>query len=83
MWGSIISYIASGSNYGVTNMNNIFNFLLSIMDDMNNEQKEDLINKIIIHLGREFYKKFRKYVTDKLPNSEHVKIIDQHYLGIK
>lgn len=77
MWSSIIGYVASSSNYGITNMNNLYNFILSIMDNMQDSDKEDLINKLILYLGRGFYKKFRSYVIEKLPNSEHIKFINR------
>ena len=77
MWETILGYVSSSSNYGVTNMNNLFNFLLSMMDILNNEQNEELMDKMVIHLGKSFYKKFQKYVITKLPNSDHIQTINR------
>lgn len=77
MWGSILGYMASSTNYSITNMNNLYNFILSLMNTMEDKDKEDLIDKLILHLGRGFYKNFRKYVIEKLPNSEHIKFINR------
>lgn len=72
MWSSILGYVASSTNYGVTNMNNLYNFILAIMDGMEDKDRKELIDKLLIHLGKKFYKNFRKYVIEKIPNSEHL-----------
>ena len=77
MWSTIAGYIASSTNYGVTNMNNLYNFILSLMDILNEEQKIELVDKLVLHLGRSFYKNFRTYSIKKLPNSEHLKAINR------
>ena len=77
MWKSILSYTLSSSNYGVTNMNNLYNFILSIMDILENEQKEVLLDKILINLGTNFYRDFRTYTMKKLPKSDHLKAINR------
>ena len=77
MWKNILSYTLSSSNYGITNMNNLYNFILSIMDILSEEQKEELLDKLLLNLGRSFYREFRKYVIEKLPKSEHMKVINR------
>jgi len=47
------------------------------MDGLDEQQKRDLIDNMIVHLGKNFYKGFRKYVIDKLPTSEYVKILNR------
>lgn len=69
MWKSILSYTLSNSNYGVANMPNIYNFIIAVLDICNDEQKKEVIDKIIIHIGKSFYKDFRLYVIEKLPDS--------------
>ena len=75
---TILGYIGSSTNYSVTNVNNNYNFILSMMDLLPEDQRDELIDKMILHLGRTFYKNFRKYVIDKLPNSEHLQVINRH-----
>ena len=75
MLNSAISYMLSNSNYGVTNMHNLYNFILVIMDTLNDEQKKELIDKMILHLGRHFYTSFRAYTVTKVPNSEHLQFM--------
>lgn len=79
MLKAVVSYALSSAttNYGITNMHNLYNLFLAVLDGMNEEQKEELMNLIILHLGRNFYKGFRAYVMDKLPNSEHLKYINR------
>lgn len=72
MWKSVLSYTLSSTNYGVTNMHNLYNFLLSLMDILNEEQKQEFVDSMILHLGRSFYKSFRSYLIDKVPNSPHL-----------
>ena len=77
MWGSILGYMASSTNYSVTNMNNLYNFILAIMDGMEDKDRITLIDKLILYLGKSFYKNFRKYVIEKIPNSEHLVFINR------
>lgn len=75
MWKSFISYALSSTNYGVTNMNNLYNFIISLMDILNEEQKQEMVDSIILHLGQSFYKGFRVYCLNKIPNSPHIQIL--------
>ncbi len=78
MWKTIASYLASSTNYTISNVNNMYNFILSMLDLMEDEEKKtELIDKLILHLGKTFYKNFRNYVIMKLPNSEHLKVINR------
>ena len=78
MWKSVLSYALSNSNYGVTNMHNLYNFIISVMDIMENEeQKQELMDSLILHLGRSFYKDFRSYLILKVPNSKHLAMINR------
>ena len=77
MWKTVLGYALSSTNYNVTNMNNLYNFLISQLDVLTDEQKVVFIDSIIIHLGQSFYKSFRAYVINKLPNSPHM-----HFLRI-
>lgn len=72
MLQSALSYALSNTNYGVTNMNNLYNFLLIVMDILTDEQKTQFIDSMILQLGRSFYKNFRVYTITKVPNSPHL-----------
>ena len=77
MWKSVLSYTMSNSNYNVINVNNLYNFIISVMDDATEEQNQLLIDSLILHLGRTFYKEFRNYIIQKLPNSRHLPLINR------
>ena len=77
MWKSVISYALSNTNYGVTNMNNLYNFIISLMDILNDEQKQEMIDSLILHLGKTFYKDFRSYMITKVPNSKHLNLVNR------
>ena len=77
MWKSVLSYALSNTNYGVTNMNNLYNFLISLMDILDEEQKKEMIDNLILHLGKTFYKDFRSYLITKVPNSKHLGLVNR------
>ena len=77
MLTSVLNYAMSATNYSVTNVNNMYNFILSLMDDLTDDQKQKLIDKMIIQVGRSFYRNFRLYVMDKVPDSKHLDIINR------
>ena len=77
MWRPVLSYVLSNSNYGVFNSHNLYNFLVSIMDDNSEEQNQHMIDSLILHLGRTFYRDFRQYLIQKLPNSKHLPLINR------
>ena len=76
MWKSVITYALSNTNYSITNINNLHNFIISIMDNMTEEQNKKLIDSLIINLGRSFYKEFRIYIITKIPGSKHLDVIN-------
>lgn len=77
MWKSVLSYALSNTNYGVTNMNNMYNFIISLLDILNDEQKQEMLDSMILILGKSFYKDFRSYFITKVPNSKHLPIINR------
>ena len=76
MLKSILSYAISNSNYGVTNLHNMYNFIISVMDNSTDEQNAELIDSLLLHLGKTFYKGFRSYMIEKIPNSKHLNLIN-------
>jgi hypothetical protein len=77
MWTTILSYTLSSTNYNITNVNNLYNFIISIMDEQTEEQNQKLIDSLLINMGRTFYKNFRQYLINKVPNSIHLKTINR------
>ena len=77
MWKSVLSYTLSSSNYGIANMHNVYNFIVSVMDILNDEQNQQLVDSLILHMGRTFYKDFRNYLINKLPNSRHTALVNR------
>jgi hypothetical protein len=75
MWKSVVTYALSSSNYSLANMNNMYNFIISILDIINDEEKQQLIDSLILHMGKTFYKGFRSYLIEKLPNSSHISLL--------
>ena len=75
MWKTVLSYGLSATNYNITNMNNLYNCLLSTMDILNDEQKQPFIDSVIVNMGQTFYKSFRAYTINKIPNSTHLQFM--------
>lgn len=75
MFQSTITYLMNSTNYGITNNNNMYNFMISVMETMNDEQKEKFIDNMKIHIGMTFYNNFKLYVFTKLPNSQLIQHI--------
>jgi len=77
MWKSVLSYTLSNSNYGIANMHHLYNFIISIMDNCTEEQNTQLVDSMLLQLGKTFYKDFRLYIMQKLPNSKHLTLINR------
>jgi hypothetical protein len=72
-----VSYALSNTNYSVNNMPNLYNFIISVMDNNSEEQNQQLIDSLILHLGRTFYKDFRNYIIQKIPKTRHLNLINR------
>lgn len=72
---SAISYLASNTNYRLTNTSNMYNFFISVMELMESNQIPKFIENIKIHIGMTFYNDFKIYYIKKLPNSEMVRYL--------
>ena len=74
------------SNYGVVNLSNLYNFLISIISasvDIKNEEKEkekvlcglptkDIVQLIKLHLGLTIFEGLKQYALKKYPPSHIV-----------
>ena len=73
MWASIVSYAFSSSNYQIMNINNVHNFMMSIMESLNDEEKEKFVHKLKIHIGLTYAGLLASYIFAKAPNSPLLK----------
>lgn len=77
MMRTVLGYALSNSNYSVVNTTNFYNFIIAIMDENTDEQNDRLIDLLILHIGRTFYKALKIYVCEKIPNSRHMQLINK------
>ncbi len=70
-------FVTGSSNYGVMNKPNLFNFIISIMKNVNNEEKTHIVEMLRLHLGITVYDNFKSYVRKKFPISHEINIITQ------
>ena len=70
----ILSYVYSSTNYDLMNINNIYNFI-NLFDILEDEQIKKVTDLIKINIGMTFYKSFRQYLFNKLPNSKYNKFL--------
>lgn len=70
---STIFNLLSSSNYSITNQKNIFNFIISNLDIIPEENKERYITNIKINLGLTIYNAFKQYYITKCPSNSNVK----------
>lgn len=52
-------------NYKYLNVNNIYNFIISIYDLLNDQQKDKLKDNIKLHVGLSFYNDLNTYYIKK------------------
>lgn len=58
--------LLSSTNHRVININNLHNFMLSILMNAEDEEKEEIIQLIKLHMGLTYYEQFKAYCTRKL-----------------
>lgn len=56
----------TGGNYALQNMNNIFNFLISLMGRADDSERKRIINDIKLFIGMSFFESFKQYAYRKL-----------------
>lgn len=77
MMRTVLSYALSNSNYGVVNMHNLYNFILALMDKNTDAENEELVDILLIHMGRTLYKDLKIYVCEKIPDSRHMTVLNK------
>jgi hypothetical protein len=69
MLATLLTLGLSQTNYGILNKNNVYNFILSVMDkikdDENNGTKKQILIDIKIYIGLSFHNSFLNYVRKK------------------
>jgi hypothetical protein len=73
MFGAAASYAKSVSNYSVINANNLFNFLINVMESLTDDQKTKFIENMKVNMGMTVTEQFKQYIFKKLPNSPLLK----------
>ena len=66
MYSYIASYILGNSNYKIQNINNIYNFIICMLDNKKNEERQEILKQIKINIGMNFYNDFKIYYYNKL-----------------
>jgi hypothetical protein len=74
---SVLTYALSNSNYSVVNIHNFYNFIIAVMEENTDEENDRLMDLLILHVGRSFYKSLKIYVCEKIPNSRHMTVINR------
>ena len=62
--------LISGSNHGMINYNNLYNFLIDIFKRMSNEERDEFVRSMKIHLGMTFFENFKSYCMRKLDHND-------------
>ncbi len=78
MWAYEVakSCVKTVSNYGITNMNNLYNFFLITIENMpDDEQRIKFIKDMKINLGMNIYGQFKAYIFKKIPDSDTLKLL--------
>lgn len=74
-----LSYLWSSSNYNITNVVNVYNTLINIIDitpELDNKKK--IIKIIKLQLGITFYSSFRDYINHKYSSDDELFILVNH-----
>lgn len=78
MWGTLatgtMSYVKNSIGYTLINTNNLHNFMLCILESLDDEQKRKYIEKMKIHLGLTVTTQFKEYIFRKVPASDLLKL---------
>ena len=58
--------LLSSTNHRIVNVNNVYNFIIDIMNSSNYDDRLIIIQSIKIHIGLTFYSDFKAYCNKKL-----------------
>jgi len=57
------------TTYQIMNANNIYNFLIDILNKADSSTRIEILKSIKIQIGLTFYNNFRMYIFKKIPDS--------------
>lgn len=66
MYNLLLNIFNSKTNYKYINMPNVFNFIISMLENKNNDDRKIIIDKIKINMGMTFYNEFQQYYIKKV-----------------
>lgn len=73
-----LSYLYNCSNYSITNIVNVYNSFINILELVDEENKKKIIRIIKNNIGMTFYNDLRDYVNHKYsPNDELFVLFNQ------
>lgn len=73
LFNGVVNSISSSSNYGICNVNNIYNHMILTSEMLDDNDKKKYIESIKIQIGMSFYNDFKNYIFRKSPNHELLK----------
>ena len=74
MW-SILQFVAPKTNWGILNINNYYNFIVSIFELIENDKRKIFISNMKLIIGLSFTKSFKLYVYQKDPDNDILKYL--------
>lgn len=78
-----LTLLSTTTNYSVTNMPNLYNFLISVLRIIKDENDRNFfIEEMRLELGITFFEGFRGYVLKKYPyEHEFSKLVNAHVVS--
>lgn len=66
---SVVQYMCSQTNHTLMNSINLYNFVISVFEDLYEDQRQSFINKLKMQVGLSFCDGLKTYIFRK--NSKH------------
>lgn len=70
----ILKRHTSDFKYGMMNYNNLFNFMISTLNELPIDQKVKMIESMKLNLGMTFTDYLKNYIFKKFPSSDLLKL---------
>lgn len=71
--GAAASYAKNATNYSVINANNMYNFLITVMESLGDDEKTKFIQNMKVNMGMTVTEQFKQYIFKKMPTSTLLK----------
>lgn len=72
----LATQIIQSSGYNFVKDSNLFNFLISILQEVDEYSQKTILDLIKLHLGLTTYSSFKSYAYKKIPKSNLIKLLD-------